>query len=63
MTERWRLLVEAVGASLIVGALLMVSIPLGIAVAGVVFVVVANFYMGAEDASSDDSSAEDSAQR
>lgn len=61
--ERERSLVEFLGAALIVGALLMVSIPLGIAVAGVALVFLANFGMGAEDAADSHDGTKDSTVR
>lgn len=61
--ERERLLVEWLGAALIVGALLLVSIPLGIGVAGVLLVVLANFGMGAEDAADSHDGSPDSTLR
>lgn len=59
--ERQRLLVEGLGAALIVCAVLMFSLPLGVLVAGVMLVLAANFYMGADDAGADGDDSQDSA--
>ena len=53
MTERMRLLVEALGAVLVIVAALLVYAPLGILVAGVILIVIANFYLGDDDADPD----------
>lgn len=50
--ERSRLALEALGAVVIVYGLGWISIPLAIVVVGICLVVIANFYMGSDDASS-----------
>lgn len=55
MSERWRLLLETIGAALVILAVVMFSVALGILVAGVFLIVAANFYGGSDaDADSDE---------
>ena len=44
MNEHWRLLLETIGAALVILAVVMFSVALGILVAGIFLVVAANFY-------------------
>ena len=46
MNEGWRLLVEGMGAALVVVALALVHVALAVFVAGVILIWVANVYMG-----------------
>jgi len=53
MRERVRFLIEVAGACLLILALAIVHIALGIFAAGLLLVVIANVYMGENDASTD----------
>ena len=44
MSERWRLFLETIGAALVILAVMMLSVALGILVAGIILIVAANFY-------------------
>jgi hypothetical protein len=57
--ERRRLALEAAGAILIVYGLGLVSMGAAIVAAGLVLVVVANFYMGSNDAGTNDDDSQD----
>jgi hypothetical protein len=61
--ERERVLVEVAGIVLIVCALWLVSIPVAIGFTGLVFVAVANLYMGRSDADTNDRDSADTENR
>lgn len=53
--ERWRLVVEGLGALLVIVSAALVSVALGLLAAGVILIIIANAYMGEgeDDASPD----------
>jgi len=53
LSDRVRLILEALGAGLVIIAVWMISLPLGVFVAGVVVLLVANFYAVDDDDDAD----------